>query len=155
MDLGIYPLAWVRRIAGEEFEVASVEAVMRGDVDASFAATLRYAHGPTARIASSMTVDAPAVSLRIEGEKAVLSVVNPLVPQRGHLLTLETGGTAESRTFEGPSTYSAQLAAVRATLVDGAAFPHADDDFIRSMEAIERIKAAMFVQYGAGAGPPG
>lgn len=142
MDLGVYPLAWVRRIAGENFELGSVEAVMRGDVDASFAAELRYPEGATARVSSSMTVDAPAVSLRIEGAEGVLSVVNPLVPQRGHLLTLEAGGTSESWTVEGPSSFAAQLAAVSATLVDGAPFPYPDDDFIRSMEAIEKIRNA-------------
>jgi hypothetical protein len=35
---------------------------------------------------------------------------------------------------------------VRATLVDGAAFPHADDDFIRSMEAIEKTRDAIFTR---------
>lgn len=146
MDLGIYPLAWVRRIAGENFELGSVEAEMRGGVDASFAAELKYPDEATARVSSSMTVEAPAVSLRIEGAEGVLSVVNPLVPQRGNLLTLEVGGGSESRTVEGPSSYAAQLAAVRATLVDGAAFPHADDDFIRSMEAIEKTRDAIFTR---------
>lgn len=146
MDLGIYPLAWVRRIAGENFELGSVEAEKRGDVDASFAAELKYPDGATARVSSSMTVETPAVSLRIEGTEGVLSVVNPLVPQRGNLLTLEVGGGSESRTVEGPSSYAAQLAAVRATLVGGAAFPHADDDFIRSMEAIEKIRGAIFTR---------
>lgn len=143
MDLGIYPLVWVRRIAGERFEVESVDAVMRGDVDESFVANLVYENGPTARVASSMAASAPVVTLRVEGELGTLSVVNPLVPQRGHRLTLEADGKAESWTVEGPSTYAAQLAAVRATLLEGVPFPHAPGDYIRSMEAIEQIQAAM------------
>jgi len=83
------------------------------------------------------------VTLRVEGERGILSVVNPLVPQRGHLLMLETGDETRSETFDGPSTYSAQLSAVRATLLDGQPFHNPADDFICSMEAVERIRAEM------------
>lgn len=143
MDLGVYPLALVRRLAGEDFAVRSVTAVMRSGVDESFAAELVYANGVTARIASTMKPLKPALTLRIEGDDGVLTIRNPYVPQIGHLLTLETRGQVTTETVEGPGSYAAQLAVVRRTLVEAEPFPYPADDFVRSMEAIEAIRAHM------------
>jgi predicted dehydrogenase len=143
MDLGVYPLAWVRRIAGEDFSIVSMNAHMRDGVDESFEATLDFGGGLTARLASTMVAEAPVVRLRVEGSSGVMSVVNPLVPQRGHMLTLEIDGKTTSETVAGPSSYAAQLAAVRATVLDGVPFLHDRGDYVRSMEAIERLRAAM------------
>lgn len=143
MDLGIYPLALVRRLAGENFRITAVEAVMRGDVDESFAAELAYPHGLTARIASTMVPPKPALKLRIEGASGTLTVRNPYVPQLGHLITLETASGVSEEAVDGPGSYAAQLAAVRAALVDGLPFVCPADDFARSMEAIDAIRARM------------
>jgi hypothetical protein len=87
-----------------------------------------------------------ATILVVRGDEGVLSVRNPLVPQLGHLLTLTNGLGEQVETVEGPSSFEAQLEAVRATLVDGVPFPFADDDYVRSMEAIERVRAAFPVE---------
>ncbi len=144
MDLGVYPLAWVRRIAGEQFEISGATAQMRGGVDAAFEARLDFGSGLEAHVAASMIADAVSNHLRLEGTGGTLTAINPLGPQRGHRLTLETrDGQSVSETVEGPSTYSAQLAAVRAAVLGEAPFPFPEADFVRSMEAIERIRGAM------------
>ena len=143
MDLGIYPLTFVRRLGGEDFRVEAVDAVMRRDVDESFSADLVYPSGLTARLASSMVCPKPVLTLRIEGEAGTIEVRNPYVPQLGHLLRIETDTGSVEEIVDGPGSYAAQLAAVRVSLVDGAAFPYRPDDFIRSMEAIEAIRAQM------------
>lgn len=143
MDLGIYPLALVRRLGGEDFRVEAVDAVLRSGVDESFSADLVYPGGLTARLASSMVCPKPVLALRIEGEAGTIKVRNPYVPQLGHLLTLETGAGSIEEIVDGPGSYAAQLAAVRAALVDAVPFPGRPDDFIRSMEAIEAIRARM------------
>lgn len=143
MDLGVYPLAWVRRIAGEQFTVAAASAVMRAGVDEAFEAHLDFGSGLTARVASSMIAQSPFSRLRIAGGDGVLTVDNPLAPQRGHKLTAQTVSKTWTETVEGPSSYVAQLTAVRAAVLDHADFPFPPEDFVRSMEAIERIQVAI------------
>lgn len=144
MDLGVYPLAWVRRIAGEEFTVAACEGEFRHGVDAGFAAQLDYEGGPACRVSASMTEAKPAARLRIEGDRGTILVVNPVAPQLGHALIVSTAAGERTEQADGPSSYEAQLMAIRATLRDGARFPAAPDDYVRSMEAIERVRMALF-----------
>jgi hypothetical protein len=80
--------------------------------------------------------------LRAEGTAGTLSVMTPLAPQLGHLLEFTAGGVVCKETLNGPSTFAAQLAAVTASLFEDAAFPLAADDPIKSMAAIDAIKAA-------------
>jgi predicted dehydrogenase len=142
MDLGVYPLAWLRRLAGETFVVDSVNGDLRGDIDASFMARLTFAGEVTAEIRCSMMVAAPRARLTLDGKAGRIEVINPIVPQLGHSLRLEAGTTRQTETVPGPTTFAAQLAAVRAAVVDGAPFPFAADDFVRSMQAIESVRAA-------------
>ena len=141
MDLGVYPLAWVRRICGEDFTVQTAQAKMRGDVDASFSATLRFGDRVTATVASSMTSDHAAAYLFLSGERGSIMVQNPLAPQLGHALTITVDGEDRTETLDGPSTYVAQLAAVRAAILDEASFPFPADDFVRSMQALDSIRS--------------
>lgn len=141
MDLGVYPLAWCRRMAGEFFAVSEAHAEMRSGVDARFEARLRFAGGATAAIRSSMIADRPIARLSITGATGSIVIENPLAPQRGHVLRLTVDGRTTDETVPGPTTYAAQLLALRATLIDGEPFPFPADDYIRSMEAIEAVRA--------------
>lgn len=141
MDLGIYPLAWVRAIAGEP--LAATNAVMhrqRG-ADAGFAATLALPGGVTATVAADMTAPRRA-QLTVTGDAGTLVIDNPLAPQLGHAITLVTAAGTETFQAQGPGSYAAQLAALVATLRDGAAFPLAGDDPLASMRAIALVRAA-------------
>ena len=42
MDLGLYPLAWCRRIAGDPFVVEQASADLRDGVDETFDAVLQF-----------------------------------------------------------------------------------------------------------------
>ncbi len=140
MDLGIYPLAWVRRIAGEP--VAVTAATMRHErgADAAVTASLLLPGGVTARIAADMTAPRRA-RLTITGFNGVLIIDNPLAPQLGHHVTYVSGQGSEVFTATGPGSYDAQLAAIIACLRDGAAFPLAADDPAASMRAIDMVRA--------------
>lgn len=143
MDLGVYPLAWIRRIAGEAFTVISASQEQEDGVDASFQAVLAFAGGLEARVYASMTIERPTARLLIEGERGVLIAVNPLAPQMGHALTVKVGGQTRTETIDGASSYVEQLKAIRATLVEGADFPFPPDDYVLSMQAIDKVRAAM------------
>lgn len=143
MDLGVYPLAWVRRIAGERFTVRRVTAEFRHGVDASFSALLEFPGEVACELMASMTAAEPGAAMTVVGSKGRIEVRNPVAPQWGHALTVSIGSETRVETVEGPTSFEAQLEAVRATLVDGAPFPFADDDYVLSMEAIERVRAAL------------
>lgn len=142
MDLGVYPLAWARRIAGEEFYVRSCDAEFRRGVDARFDARLEFADGVTCDVASSMLESPPLARLVVRGDLGTLRVRNPLAPQLGHSLTVEDSTGEHVETVDGPSTYQAQIEAV-ASALGGRPFLLPTDDYVRSMEAIERVRAAM------------
>lgn len=142
MDLGVYPLAWCRRLAGEAFKVERATATIEG-ADTQFEAHLHFASGVEAVINSSLYGERHSAELILHGSKGRLIVDNYLAPQTGHRLTIEAADTpARDETVDGPTTYEAQLSAVRATLVDGAAFPFPPDDYVRSMAAIDSIRNA-------------
>jgi predicted dehydrogenase len=141
MDLGIYPLAWVRAVAGEPLAVTRATMQRERGADARFAATLALPGGVVATVAADMT--APRrVQLTVTGDRGTLVIDNPLAPQLGHAVTLTTAAGTEAFHGDGPGTYDAQLAAVVATLRDGAAFPLPADDAVCSMRAIALVRAA-------------
>ena len=142
MDLGVYPLAWVRRIAGEDFVVTKANAVIRNGVDASFSAALRFVNGVSCRISSSMDSKLAAAFLRIDGDMGIIEVDNPIAPQLGHSLKVAIGGLSREETVDGPSTYEAQLIAVRDACLGRSPFPFSKSDYIDSMAAIAKIRAA-------------
>jgi predicted dehydrogenase len=141
MDLGVYPLALVRRLRGEDFVVDQATPVLRGDTDESFEAHLTYADGVSARVSASFV--APfAADLWIVGERGTIAVFNPVVPHRGHRLIVEVEGERREEEVAGPTTWTAQLNALCDTLLEDKAFALPEDDFVHSMVAIERIRAA-------------
>ena len=141
MDLGVYPLALVRRLLGEEFAIDRGRARVGGVPAVGFVAQLTLAGGAGARVSASFAAPL-AIDLRIEGESGTITVVNPVVPHRGHRLIVETGGERSEEEVPGPTTWTAQLHALCDTLLDDTPFPLPEDDFVRSMVAIERIRAA-------------
>lgn len=142
MDLGCYPLQWVRVASGEEPTVKAASMRMVDGVDAATEVSLQFPSGATAKVACSMDGGSFAAFLNITGENGSMKVLNPLAPQMGHKLDVEAGGKVRSETVEGPSTFAAQLQAVAATLLDGAPFPLAADDPVKSMAVIDAVRAA-------------
>lgn len=139
MDLGVYPLALCRRLLGEDFRVDAVAVEFKGGVDARLRADLSF--GDVAvRIGCSM-IDSFDACLEIVGDHGTLHVRNPIAPSLGNCLSLRTGTSCEKREIDGATSWTAQLAAIVATLRDGAPYPFPADDPLASMRAIERVKA--------------
>jgi len=141
MDLGVYPLAWTRALLGEDFVVAS--ATMRGaDADRETRATLRFASGAVARIHAQLDAETLAATMTVQGDAGRIEAFNPLAPQMGCQVRIETASGTREESPAGPGTFDAQLAAVCATLLDGADWPLPEDDPVRSMSAIDAVRAA-------------
>ncbi|WP_425228984.1 Gfo/Idh/MocA family protein [Sphingomonas sp.] len=142
MDLGVYPLAWCRFLLGEGLTVITADARRRDGVDAAFSAELRMGE-VAARVTASMDAPRHSASLLVTGARGRLLVDNPLAPQRGNRVTVETAAGSRSDQVDGPSSYAAQMAAVRDALADRARWPRPHDDFVRSMAAIDAVRTAM------------
>jgi len=141
MDLGVYPLALIRRLLGEDFAVDPATATLRGDTDEAFEARLVFATGVVASLSASFV--APfAADLSIAGESGTITVINPVVPHRGHRLIVEADGERSEEEVPGPTSWTAQLHALCDTLLEDKPLALPEDDFVHSMVAIERIRAA-------------
>jgi predicted dehydrogenase len=141
MDLGVYPLTWVRAIAGEPLAVTSATMRRQRGADAAFEAVLAMPGGATASVASDMAAPFRA-RLVVTGANGMLRVDNPLAPQHGYRIELKSPGGVQCFTAEGPGSYDAQLAAVVETLLDGAGFALPAADPVASMRAIDMVRAA-------------
>jgi predicted dehydrogenase len=113
MDLGCYPVHWVRSVMGKEPEVVSASAVLHtSGVDTSMQAELEFPGGVTANVECSMSEDLPEgldVVLEVEGDAGKLIMTNPLVPHAGSEIVVESKGETVREAFAGESTYYHQL----------------------------------------------
>jgi predicted dehydrogenase len=146
MDLGCYPLQWLRNVAREEPEVASATQVLDADgADTSTLAGLRFPSGLIASLSCSMRPASgkPMAALKVTGATGELTVLNPLAPQFGHLLAWKgPDGKEFHETFPQRATYDYQLDAVAGAIANGTPLPTEGEDIVATMRAIDAIKAA-------------
>jgi len=126
MDIGVYPLGWVTWVFGERPRVVSAEAHCDvPEVDSSMVVELEGPGGATATVLSSMVApgrDRPS-SLIVRGERATMLVTNPLAPQFGSTLLVETPVGRTEHPVSRDATYLHQLRAFRNAVVTGTPFP--------------------------------
>ncbi len=155
MDLGCYPLQWVRWAVGGEPRVVSAEATCpTPDVDGRFGADLVWDDGPTGSIECSMIAEGFDAHLEVVGDHGTLRVTNPLAPQRGSRIELrlgtgdtgdtgETGGTGDTGAAEvsvpgaDTTTYQHQLVAFRDAVASNVHPPTSGADSVATMELID------------------
>jgi predicted dehydrogenase len=141
MDLGCYPVHWVRALAGDEPTV--VEASGRPNAlgtDESISALLSFPSGIRATVTASMAEGLPLSStLLIRGELGTLEVNNLVFPSNGHSLKETVAGLERPSTVAGLATYDHQLAAVVHALESGTPTLTEGDDIIGNMVTIDAI----------------
>ncbi len=138
MDMGCYPMSWVRHLTGEEPEVVSAEAVEGpANVDLSLVTELRFPSGATGSTSGAMKGEPYRAELTAEGTKGILHVVNPLVPQHGHEIQLTVDGETTTETLTKRTTYDYQLDAFVRALGTGEQLPTDAHDAIKQMHLID------------------
>jgi predicted dehydrogenase len=150
MDLGCYPLHWVRWAVGAEPTVVSAEAVCPvPEIDGRLSAELRWDSGTTGRIECSMIEpegSPPVVRLDVFGRDGRMLVTNPMAPQRGALLVVETADGTDTIEVERSATYDHQLAAFRDAVELGIVPPTTGDEPIANMVVIDACYRAAGLQ---------
>ena len=139
MDMGCYPLSWMRHFTGEEPTVVSAEAVEGPpDVDLRLVTELAFPSGATGSTSGSMMKgDSFRADLVAEGTRGTLTVVNPLVPHMGHEIKLDVDGETTSETLDRRTTYDYQLDAFVRALETGEKLPTDAHDAIKQMRLID------------------
>jgi predicted dehydrogenase len=139
MDIGCYPISWVRHItAAEPTEISANAVTGPRDVDVFLEAQMKFPGGIVAKTSGDMRRDiAFKAAMTVSGTDGSMVVVNPLVPQTGNRIILTLGGESRTETFDRRPTYSYQLDAFIAAVTDGAALFTDADDAVRQMHVID------------------
>ena len=160
MDLGCYPIQWVRFLLRGEPTVVEASATEEpAGVDQSLRARLRFdAHGGVlADVACSMADDAERRAVVVaEGSEGTLTVTNPLAPHHGNRIELSTAAGTEVEEIRSASTYHHQLVAFADAVRTGTAPVTSGADSIANMATIDACyRAAGLRPRGAGGEKPG
>lgn len=144
MDLGCYPVHWVRDLCGEPTVVSATATSDTDDelIDADLTMQLAFTNGATGTVHSSMTSAAPDISLRVTGTDGELIAANPMAPQNGNLLTITTASGTTSGPIEAGVSYDHMVRAFVDHVRHGTAFPTQGADSVANMAVIDAAYVA-------------
>ena len=144
MDIGCYPISWVRHLTGSEpLEVKAKAEVGPPEVDLYLEAEMNFPAGIVAKISGDMRPSASfQASIAVTGDEGSLAVNNPLVPQMGNSLELVIGGEISVETFSRRATYSYQLDAFINAVEKGGEVITGADDAVAQMKVIDQCYLA-------------
>ncbi|GAA1917620.1 Gfo/Idh/MocA family oxidoreductase [Microbacterium aoyamense] len=152
MDLGCYPVHWLRELGGAEpIVMGATYTPNELGADITIDAQLRFDTGPHADATGSLHASmAPGVSFRapvfVTGERGTLSVDNLVLPHLGHSVRTVIDGVTRTWTVAGRETYDHELDAVVRALETGEPADTEGDDYVATMEVIDAIYAAANVK---------
>lgn len=144
MDLGCYPVHWVRSLFSGPPTVVSATADRNpSGADVSIEAELAFTDIASVVVRASMVEGvALASSLFIEGERGHLFVNNIVFPSAGHSIEYRLDAVPRVFTVAGRQTYDHQLDAVLQALRTGAPLPTEGSDPVGNMAVIDAIYRA-------------
>jgi predicted dehydrogenase len=139
MDIGCYPISWVRHISGEEpVEVTAIAETGNANVDLYLAADLTFPSGIVGHISGDMRNGGkPRADLTVKGSKGTLSIWNPIAPQHGCKFDVTIGGVTTRETIEKRASYDYQLDAFIAAIEQGDSLYTDADEAVNQMKAID------------------
>jgi predicted dehydrogenase len=142
MDLGCYPLRWLRDVLGVAPIVVSATASDREGIDASMDARLEYA-GVPGRVRAAMWTTPPLlIEAEVRGSAGVMHVRSPFVPQMKGRIRVDGPGLRLREKADRRASYAFQLEAFRDAVVAGG--PNLTDSAaaLETMQEIDDIYRA-------------
>lgn len=142
MDLGCYPVHWIRTVLGEPTTVSAEMDTSVGQIDDTVRACLEFADGSTASLTSSMAAEQLEWWLTATAANGSVRVDNPVAPHQGNKVAWNIND--ESGVFEvnGPTTYASQLDSFAATVAGEIEPVVTGSDSINNMRTIDRMYLA-------------
>lgn len=140
MDIGCYPISWVRHLTGLEPDRVEAKAeVGPPNVDTCLTTRMELPGGIVATTSGDMRETARIkAEISVSGDRGSLKVDNVIAPQMGNLLTLTIDGKVTTETFDRRPTYAYQLDAFL-TAVETGLPPLTDgSDGVKQMMVIDR-----------------
>jgi predicted dehydrogenase len=140
MDIGCYPISWVRHITGEEpVDVEANAEVGPPEVDLYLATEMTFPGGIRVTTSGDMRASATfKADIRVIGELGSMTVNNPLVPQIGNSIEVEINGETSLETFDRRATYGYQLDAFINAVEQGYSIFTGPEDAVNQMKVIDR-----------------
>lgn len=143
MDLGCYPVHWLRSFMASEPEIRSATATLTPlGVDQRMEAELMFPGNIPAQLIADISSPPFRGLLRIDGENGVVELDNPCLPHKGHSMREWFGDSYREHTLAAGTTYDYQLAAFLNALETGASLPTGGADAVNNMTAVDAIYAA-------------
>lgn len=141
MDLGCYPLHWLRNFFGEEPEILSAKATLTAlGVDESMRALLRFGD-VDAELVAHIARPPFEARLSVIGDGGSIEIDNPVLPHKGHSIRQIFDGRLEEFTIGGGTTYDYQLQAFVEAIESGRPPLTSRSDAVNNMIALEKIYA--------------
>jgi predicted dehydrogenase len=140
MDAGCYTIHWARTLAGAEPEVVWASSLTRGyGVDRRTEVDLAFPGGVTGYLLASMWSSSfLRLTVRVEGTRGTLKVLNPIAPQYGSRMTVAVDGNKRRiKVAADGSTYDYQLRAFVAAVRDGAPTLTPPSESVANMRVID------------------
>jgi predicted dehydrogenase len=144
MDLGCYPVHWLRAFTGEEPTITSAEATLNPmGADITIVASMTFPSGSTGELITLMEHDTEFVqTLDVVGTEGTMHVDGMIFPSRGHSIQVTIDGLVTESTVGGLSTYDHQLDAIVRGLASGEQLLTEGEDSFATMAVIDAIYAA-------------
>ena len=144
MDAGCYAVHMVRTFGGGTPEVVSAQAKLRDpQVDRAMTAELQFASEHSGRVRCSMwSSHLLQISAHVFGDAGELRVINPVVPQIFHRLSIRSAGGKRVERFPRRASYAYQLDAFSAAVLRGEPVKTTPEDAVENMTVIDAIYRA-------------
>lgn len=144
MDAGCYAVNIVRTFGGATPEVVSAQAKLRDpQVDRAMAARLCFPNGIAGRIRCSMwSWDLFQLSAKVVGDSGEVRVLNPVMPQAFHRLTIKSANGKRVERFSRRPSYAYQLDAFAAAVLRGEPVKTTPEDAVENMSVIDAVYRA-------------
>ena len=138
MDMGCYPISWLRHLTRQEPTIVSAEAqIGNPNVDLRLEVHYELAGGITATTIGSMCDPGFTADLTVTGDAGRLLAVNPLSPQSGNKIEVTINGETTREEASKRPSYAYQLDAFVDAIRNGTPMPTDADDAVKQMRIVD------------------
>jgi predicted dehydrogenase len=142
LDMGCYPVAFLRSVLGTDPTVKSARAeLVAPKVDGTMDTILAFPNAPEVRMFVSMrSLRRPLeVQMRFIGTRGRIDLLNFIKPEVYHRLVIRNGSGRRVERVPGGSTYGTQFEAFVAAIRDGAPVLTTTAEAVRTLTVIDAI----------------